>query len=93
MKKYWLPILAAAAALCIYLFYSVKEPVVDSPGKTVEPPGDVTKESVYICTGRFAVRYHSISGCKGLENCRGEIISVPLNKAAEINRTSCKICW
>lgn len=32
--------------------------------------------TVYICTGKYAKKYHYKSNCRGLSNCKGEIKSV-----------------
>lgn len=48
--------------------------------------------SVYICTGSGAYAYHSNSGCRGLNNCQGSIISVSVSEAKK-SRVPCKICY
>ena len=50
-------------------------------------------ETVYICTGNYATKYHSTSECAGLNNCKGQIIAVTLYDAVnKYNRTPCSRC-
>lgn len=50
-------------------------------------------DMVYICTGGYSKKYHSSSGCRGLDNCKGQIIEVSLYDAInKYGRTPCKIC-
>ena len=49
--------------------------------------------TVYICTGGYAKKYHSYSNCRGLSNCKGDIIAVSKNTAKEKGRTACSICY
>ena len=47
---------------------------------------------VYICTGRYAKKYHSRPNCRGLNNCRGGIKKVELEKIKG-HRSPCSICY
>lgn len=47
---------------------------------------------VYICTGRYAKKYHSRPNCRGLNNCRGGIKKVELEKIKG-RRSPCSICY
>jgi len=50
-------------------------------------------DSVYICTGRYSKVYHSSRYCKGLRNCRSEIIKVSIYDAThKYGRRACEIC-
>jgi len=49
--------------------------------------------TVYICTGPKAKVYHSVSTCRGLNRCSGEVVGVSLAKAKKMGRRECKICW
>lgn len=50
-------------------------------------------ETVYICTGGYSKKYHSSQSCRGLDNCRGQVIEVSLYDAVnKYDRTPCKIC-
>jgi hypothetical protein len=48
---------------------------------------------VYICTGKYAVAYHSTSSCSGLNKCKGTIKSVTLAEAQRLKRRACKVCY
>lgn len=48
---------------------------------------------VYICTGNSSKRYHKTSKCRGLSNCKEDIIKVTIEKAIQLDRTPCKICY
>jgi hypothetical protein len=48
---------------------------------------------VYICTGKYAKVYHSTNECRGLRNCKGDIIKVTLYDAThKYGRRACKEC-
>lgn len=44
--------------------------------------------TVYICTGKYATKYHYKQNCRGLSNCKGTIKAVGLNEAQKY-RTLC----
>jgi hypothetical protein len=48
---------------------------------------------VYICTGSSSKRYHKTDDCRGLNNCKGTIVKISQQKAREMGRTACKICY
>ncbi len=50
------------------------------------------EKKVYICTGKYAKRYHKTKSCKGLNNCKGEIRTITFKEASK-RRTPCKICY
>ena len=53
----------------------------------------VKKDSVYICTGKYATVYHINSTCKGLKSCKSEVVKVSLKDAmTKDNRRACKEC-
>lgn len=52
-----------------------------------------TAGMVYICTGSNAKKYHCDVDCRGLNNCQGSIRQISLQKAREMGRTACKICY
>lgn len=49
-------------------------------------------ETVYVCTGSYAKRYHTDEQCRGLQRCTGETIEISLQEAEKEGRTPCKIC-
>lgn len=48
---------------------------------------------VYICTGKSSKRYHKTDECRGLDNCQGDIKLVTLEKARQLGRTECRLCY
>lgn len=44
---------------------------------------------VYICKGKYSKKYHYVSNCRGLSNCKGGIYEVSLQEAKNIGRTLC----
>ena len=50
-------------------------------------------ETVYICTGENATKYHCDPDCSGLSRCSGEIEEVSEEEAEDMGRTPCKICY
>ena len=55
--------------------------------------GIFNKETVYICTGHSAKRYHRTKSCSGLGNCKASIEEVSKSEAKEMGRTPCKKCY
>ena len=49
--------------------------------------------TVYVCTGGYATKYHCTKDCRGLGNCKGEIVSMVENEAVSQGRSKCGICW
>ena len=57
---------------------------------------DVTPISarVYVCGGPYSKKFHSISNCRGLNNCSTEIYYYASQREALNNGYDyCKICW
>jgi hypothetical protein len=50
------------------------------------------QQNVLVCTGGSAYAYHLKSSCRGLQRCRAEIITVPLEKARAMDRKPCHLC-
>ena len=48
---------------------------------------------VYICTGKYAKRYHKYSDCKGLGSCKGEVLLIPISTAKKQGKTPCGYCY
>ena len=48
---------------------------------------------VYVCTGSNSKRYHKTDECWGLNSCSGDIVRVSIEKARQMGRTPCKICY
>jgi hypothetical protein len=50
-------------------------------------------DDVYVCTGRYAKRFHCDENCRGLGNCKGEIRLVPISTAKKQGKTPCGYCY
>lgn len=56
-------------------------------------PAEIKSEArgtVYICTGKYAKRYHAKKSCRGLQNCQGNVVAIDISRVGD--RTPCKIC-
>lgn len=47
---------------------------------------------VFVCSGRNAKRYHSVSDCKGLSKCGGYVREMSINEAEHYGKTPCRMC-
>lgn len=55
---------------------------------------EIQVNKVYVCSGKYATKFHSVSNCKGLNNCKGTIYSVEnQNEAIKLGYTHCLLCW
>ncbi len=45
--------------------------------------------NVYICKGKYSEKYHYISNCRGLSNCKSSIKEVTQSEAENYGRTLC----
>lgn len=59
---------------------------------TIEQLQNKENGEVYICTGRYAKKYHRRPNCRGLNNCKGGVRKVELEKVNR-RRTPCHICY
>lgn len=51
-------------------------------------------QTVFVCGGKYAAKYHSYSNCSGLNNCKGGIYKYNSQSAAsKAGYSACKICW
>ena len=48
---------------------------------------------VYVCTGKYAKRFHCDEDCKGLQSCRSEIITMSIEEAEDYGLTPCGYCY
>lgn len=48
--------------------------------------------NVYVCDGSYSTKYHVDDDCKGLRNCKGEIVEITEDEAIEGGRKPCRIC-
>lgn len=54
---------------------------------------DASASEVYVCTGKYAKKYHNDYECKGLQKCSAEIITLTVEEAEKRGYTKCKICY
>lgn len=69
-----------------------KENQLESKSSTENESSKSKSKKVYICTGSGAYAYHFDSECRGLKNCKDEIIYVTISEAIEQDKRACKIC-
>ena len=50
-------------------------------------------DEVYVCTGRYAKRFHCDEDCKGLQSCRSEIVVMSIEEAEDYGLTPCGYCY
>lgn len=50
-------------------------------------------ETVFVCSGGHATRYHCDKNCFGLRNCKGDIIEMTETQALNMGRTRCRKCY
>ncbi|MCU0435959.1 MAG: hypothetical protein MUC87_21050 [Bacteroidia bacterium] len=50
-------------------------------------------DSVYVCLGSGAYAYHNTRNCRGLKQCKANIILVPIEKAQSMPRRPCGYCY
>lgn len=48
-----------------------------------------TEQDVYLCDTKGGKKYHFDKECRGLSNCKGEIIKVTLKEAKDKGKTIC----
>ncbi len=48
---------------------------------------------VYVCTGKYATKYHRYKGCKGLGNCKASIVKMTKQEAEKRGKTPCSLCY
>lgn len=49
-------------------------------------------ECVYVCEGRSAKRYHSVSDCNGLSRCSRGVLEMSIEEAEGYGKTPCRMC-
>jgi hypothetical protein len=62
-------------------------------GQRILPSYSSTQETVYICDGKYATKYHQVEDCRGLSNCKAEILSIDKKDAIKKGREECAICY
>lgn len=69
-----------------------ESPEQSAPIETVAEKEHVVN-GVFVCTGKFAKKYHRTQHCPGLGNCSGEILEVTVEQAQSQGKTPCKKCY
>jgi len=49
-------------------------------------------DAVIVCTVKYSKAYHTKQDCDGLDNCKGELKTINLQEAKEMNRHACHYC-
>ncbi|TXF79038.1 hypothetical protein [Chryseobacterium sp.] len=49
----------------------------------------ISKSEVYLCDSSGGKKYHYTKSCRGLSNCKHEIIKVSIQKAQNMGKTLC----
>ncbi len=63
-----------------------------SCGSNGENSNRKEKETVFVCTGRYAKRYHYDNECPGLNSCKSKKIEISKKGAEEKGLTPCRLC-
>lgn len=51
------------------------------------------ERTVYVCSGKYARKYHLDRECAGLDNCKNEIVVMPESQAKNVDgKTPCSLC-
>jgi len=50
-------------------------------------------ETVYICDSEGATKYHSKNNCRGLNNCKADIVPMDKKDAIKLGRDECGWCY
>jgi hypothetical protein len=50
-------------------------------------------ETVFLCEGEFAQKYHNKSNCTGLNNCKADVTPTNIGYAISQGRSQCDVCY
>lgn len=50
-------------------------------------------DEVYVCTGKYAKRFHRDQDCRGLQSCRSGIVVMSIEEAEDLGLTPCGYCY
>lgn len=50
-------------------------------------------QKVYVCNSSTSIAYHNKKDCKGLNNCKHEIVLATIEDAKKASKRPCKICY
>jgi hypothetical protein len=64
-----------------------------SPFGVISAAPKDNSSDVYVCTGKYAKRYHCDEECKGLRSCRGDIVVMSIEEAEDYGLTPCGYCY
>ena len=91
MKK--LPLVFALFLAMAFAVAGCHEEEEQGGFKPVDIDSVAPSDTVFICTGRSAKRFHAIDSCSGLSKCTKEINGLTKAQAMEKKRTPCDICF
>lgn len=83
-------ILIAALALLSW-FYPLAATIQSKPNSISKSIPN--SETVWICNGKYATKYHKTDDCSGLNNCKSTITSIDKNDAEKMGRSACSVCY
>jgi len=84
--------LLLTALLGLLYLTAVPAPLPDMGRAAVTTTHHIT-ETVYICNGKYATKYHKTNTCSGLNNCKSTITAVDKKEAEKKGRTGCAVCY
>lgn len=91
------PTLLLFALLAIVSCGGTKEKETSQKNRTTEYRETETKathyDEVYVCTGRYAKRFHCDEDCRGLQSCRSGIVVMSIEEAEDYGLTPCGYCY
>lgn len=91
MKKIFGFILVVCCiTLCVSCGGDNKKGVADN---NVSNETRTSTETVFVCNGGHATKYHCNRNCSGLGNCRGAVVEMTEDQAQGMGRTRCKKCY
>lgn len=66
---------------------------VTKDGKQYVETKNRNKETVYYCKGSKAYAFHLYRDCRGLNQCKSDIVEMQQKAAQDSTRKRCKNCW
>lgn len=85
------------ALIAIVSCGETKEKEISQKETTTEHRETETKatlyDEVYVCTGKYAKRFHCDEYCRGLQSCRSEIVVMSIEEAEDHGLTPCGYCY
>jgi hypothetical protein len=80
--------------LAITIFSWLIPPISNHSGQPFQHVSSLKKsDTVWICNGKYATKYHKYEDCRGLNNCKSTITSIEKSEAIKKERTECDVCY